>query len=102
MTHNGIEVDQFILLTIYPAIGIFGIAFLSKRIHIKKHFQYLIQAITCIMFAVIYYFFIPNGGAQGLAIALTLFGLILLLMVRKYKIEPEENDRTSTFKESTL
>jgi hypothetical protein len=54
------------------------------------------------VFAIIYYFYIPNGGAQGLAIALTLFSLILLLMVRKYRIEPEENDQSQAFRESPL
>ena len=102
MTHNGIEIDQFVLLTIYPAIAIFGIAFISKKKCIKKSLQYLTQAITCIVFATIYYFYIPNGGAQGLVIALALFSLILLLMVRKYRIEPEENDQSPAFRESHL
>jgi len=102
LTHNGIEIDQFVLLTIYPAIAIFGIAFISKKKCIKKSLQYLTQTLTCIVFAIIYYFYIPNGGAQGLAIALTLFSLILLLMVRKYRIEPEENDQSQAFRESPL
>jgi hypothetical protein len=39
---------------------------------------------------------IPHGGAQGLAIVLFLFTIILLLMARKYKIHPEENDKSSS------
>jgi hypothetical protein len=46
---------------------------------------------------VIYLILIPNGGAQGLAIVLLLFSGILLLMARRYKIRPtEENDKSSS------
>ena len=102
MTHNGIEIDQFVLLTIYPALAIFIIAFIWKKITLKKSFQYLIQAITCIVFAILYYLFIPNGGAQGLAIVLFLFSFVLLLMARKQKIEAEENNETQDFKKFSL
>lgn len=102
MTHNGIEIDQFVLLTIYPAVAIFVIAFICNKLTLKKSFQYLIQAITCIVFAVLYYLFIPNGGAQGLAIVLFLFSFVLLLMARKHKIEPEENNETQSFKKFSL
>ena len=102
MTHNGIEIDQFVLLTVYPALAIFAIALIWNKLNLKKSFQYLIQAITCITFALIYYVFIPNKGAQGLAIVLVLFSFILLLMARKQKIEPEENDKSEVFKKSYL
>jgi hypothetical protein len=54
--------------------------------------SYLLQAVTCIVFAVAYIFAIPNGGAQGLAIVLGMFGALLLFMARKRKIEqPPQN-----------
>ncbi|MGD1837608.1 MAG: hypothetical protein ACPKPY_06070 [Nitrososphaeraceae archaeon] len=90
MTHNGIDIDQFILLTIYPAVALFSISLVSKKIDIKTHRQYLMQAITCISFAIIYIVNIPNGGAQGLAIVLIIFSIILFLMARKHKLDPEE------------
>lgn len=102
MTHNGIEIEQFVLFTIYPALAIFVIAFIWSKLNLKKSFQYLIQAITCIVFAILYYLFIPNGGAQGLAIVLVLFSFILLLMARKQKIEPEENDKSEVFKKFSV
>jgi hypothetical protein len=54
--------------------------------------SYLLQAVTCIAFAIAYVFAVPNGGAQGLAIVLGMFGVLLLFMARKQKIEqPQQN-----------
>jgi len=96
LTHNEIDIDQFILLTIYPSIALFGITFFAKRAKIAFSIQYGLQAVICIVFAIIYLIMIPNGGAQGLAIVLLLFSIILLLMARKYKIHPDENDKPSS------
>jgi hypothetical protein len=49
--------------------------------------SYLLQALTCIVFAITYVFAVPNGGAQGLAIVLGMFGALLLFMAKKQKIE---------------
>ncbi len=96
MTHNEIDIDQFILLTIYPSITLFVTTFFAKKAKLSSSVQYCLQAFTCIVFSIIYLIFIPNGGAQGLAIVLLLFSGILLLMARKYKIHPEENDKSSS------
>ena len=97
MTHNEIDIDQFILLTIYPSIALFGITFFAKKARLASSIQYCLQAFICIVFSAIYLILIPNGGAQGLAIVLLLFSGILLLMARKYKIHPtEENDKSSS------
>jgi hypothetical protein len=34
---------------------------------------------------------IPRGGAQGLAIILILFGILLFFVARKQKISPNDN-----------
>jgi len=96
LTHNEIDIDQFILLTIYPSIALFGITFFAKKLKLASSIQYCLQAGICIAFAIIYLIMIPNGGAQGLAIVLFLFSIILLLMARKYKIHPEEKDKSSS------
>jgi len=33
---------------------------------------------------------VPRGGAQGLAIVLIMFGLLLFFMARKQKISPKD------------
>jgi hypothetical protein len=92
MVHLGIDIDQFILLTIYPAAAFFVIGYLAKKTKMHAVKSYLLQGITCIAFAIAYVFAVPNGGAQGLAIVLGMFGALLLFMARKQKIEqPPQN-----------
>lgn len=90
MGHNGIDIDQFILLTIYPAAVFFAIGFIAKKTKMQAAKSYLLQAITCIAFSIAYFVAVPNGGAQGLAIVLGMFGALLLFMARKQKIQQPE------------
>ncbi|HZC47589.1 MAG TPA: hypothetical protein VE244_00875 [Nitrososphaeraceae archaeon] len=90
MTHNGIDIDQFLLLTIYPCVVFFGLGFIAKRTSMSESLKYALQALTCIIFSIVYFVVIPNGGAQGLAIVLAMFSVILLIMARKHKIYPIE------------
>lgn len=94
MPHLGIDIDQYILLTIYPAAAFFVIGYIAKKTHMHPGMSYFIQAITCIAFAVAYIFVVPNGGAQGLAIVLGMFGMLLLFMARKQKIQRQEEQST--------
>jgi hypothetical protein len=92
MVHLGIDIDQFILLTIYPAAAFFVIGYVAKKTKMHAAKSYLLQALTCIVFAIVYVFAVPNGGAQGLAIVLGMFGALLLFMAKKQKIEqPPQN-----------
>lgn len=92
MVHLGIDIDQFILLTIYPAAVFFAIGYVAKKTKMQAAKSYLLQAVTCIAFAIAYVFAVPNGGAQGLAIVLGMFGVLLLFMAKKQKIEqPQQN-----------
>jgi hypothetical protein len=92
MVHLGIDIDQFILLTIYPAAAFFAVGYIAKKTKMHAAKSYLLQALTCIVFAITYVFAVPNGGAQGLAIVLGMFGALLLFMARKQKIEqPPQN-----------
>ena len=92
MVHLGIDIDQFILLTIYPAVAFFVIGYVAKKTKMHAVKSYLLQAVTCLTFAVVYVIAVPNGGAQGLAIVLGMFGALLLFMARKQKIEqPQQN-----------
>lgn len=90
MVHLGIDIDQFILLTIYPAAVFFAIGFIAKKTKMRPVVSYLLQAGTCFAFAIAYLVAVPNGGAQGLAVVLAMFGAVLLLMARKQKIQQQE------------
>jgi hypothetical protein len=95
LTHNGIDIDQFILLTVYPTITFFVIGVISKRLNISEPLKYGMQALSCFVFAVFYFVAIPNGGAYGIAAVLIIFGGILFLMARKYiiHVDGEEENR---------
>ncbi|HEY7733645.1 MAG TPA: hypothetical protein VIB07_02515 [Nitrososphaera sp.] len=90
MVHIGIDIDQFILLTIYPAAAIFGVGYLAKKTRMRPVLSYLIQAVACFVFAAVYLVAIANGGAQGLAIVLAMFGVVLLFMARKQNLQKQE------------
>ncbi len=92
MSHNGIDIDQYILLILYPSIAFFIIGFITKKKNIKKSITYIIQSIICFIFSSTYYIFVPHGGAQGLSLILGLFGILLLILARKEKIKPEEEE----------
>lgn len=90
MVHLGIDIDQFILLTIYPAAAIFGIGYIAKKTKMRPVHSYLIQAVTCFAFTIGYLVAIPNGGAQGLAVVLAMFGAVLLFMAKKQNLQKQE------------
>ena len=56
----------------------------------RESIKYTLQALTCIIFSITYFVAVPNGGAEGLAIVLAMFGVLLFFMARKYVIHPEE------------
>ena len=90
LTHNGIDIDQYILLAIYPTAVFFGLGFLTKRNKAHEPLKYALQGISCIIFSIVYFALIPNGGADGLAIGLVLFGMLLIFMARNQRIHPAE------------
>jgi hypothetical protein len=96
LTHNGIDIDQYILLTLYPTIIIFGLGFVGKKKKLHQSTTYLLQASTCIIFSIVYFLVVPNGAAMGLAIVLVLFGILLLFVARKYTIHPEGGQESQT------
>ena len=95
MAHNGVDIDQYLLLILYPSIAFFVTGFITKKKDVKKSITYIIQAIICFIFSISYYFFVPSGGAEGLALVLGLFGILLLILARKERINPstEEGER---------
>jgi len=92
MPINGVDIDQYILLIFYPSIVFFTIGYIAKKKKIEKPITYVIQSIICFVFSIGYYRFIPQGGADGLSLILGLFGILLLILARKEKINPAEEE----------
>jgi len=96
MSHNGVDIDQYILLIIYPSIAFFATGFITRKIDLKKSITYAIQAIICFSFSIAYYILIPYGGALGLSIILGLFGFMLIIIARKEKLSPGDSTTEGT------
>lgn len=90
MPHLGIDIDQYILLTIYPAAVFFAIGYIAKKTKMRQAISYSLQAVMCIAFSIVYFVVVPNGGAQGLAIVLVMFGALLLFMAKKQRTQQQE------------
>jgi hypothetical protein len=88
-----LDIDQYILFTIYPAATIFGLGFFARKAKISESLKYVFQASASVIFSILYFEAVPNGGAQGLAVVLFLFGILLFFMARKYIIHPETEGR---------
>ena len=65
MSHNGINIDQYILLVIYPSIAFFLIGFITKKKNVRKSITYIIQSLICFSFSIAYYLLIPHGGRKA-------------------------------------
>lgn len=89
MTHNGVDIDQFLLLAIYPTLAFFGMGYLGKKFALSDSLKYGLQSLTSFAFSISYFILVPNGNAQGIAIVLLLFGLLLLVIARKHKLDSE-------------
>lgn len=79
---------DFVLYTIYPTAAFFAIGLFARKTGMKQLYVYVMQSAVCFGFSIAY-FFVPLGGAQGLAIILAMFGALLLFMARKQKLQAE-------------
>ncbi|MER3408253.1 MAG: hypothetical protein C4292_05830 [Nitrososphaera sp.] len=91
MTHNGVDIVDYVLYTVYPSAAFFAVGFIAKKTCMQQFYVFIIQAAICFAFAGAY-MLIPQGGGQGLAIILALFGGLLLLMARRQKIQPASEE----------
>ena len=94
MSHNLVDIVDFVLYTIYPTAAFFAIGFVAKKTRMKQLYTYFAQAVVCFTFSIAYFILVPHGGAQGLAIILAMFGALLLFMARKQKLQAEERHST--------
>jgi uncharacterized membrane protein YfcA len=94
-----IDIDQYLLLILYPSIVFFTIGYITKKKNVKKSITYVIQSVICFVFSITYYLFIPNDGAEGLSLILGFFGILLLILARKEKINPQEEEEEEEEKE---
>lgn len=102
MSHNGVDIDQFLLLTIYPSILFFITGFIFNKYKSREKLKYLVQSIICFSFSIFYFIAIPNGGAQGIAIVLFIFAILLLILLKRSQdISDDVNSTVDERKENS-
>jgi len=86
MSHLGVDVFDFLLLTIYPVIGLFIIEMISRVAKISSWLKLGIQGIVCMGFAISYITMITAHWLTS--VVLFLLGIVLFYQAKRAKIDP--------------
>ena len=89
MSHLDVDVIDFLLLTIYPVIGLFIIEMISRALKIQSWLKLSIQGIISIIFAIAYVTMITAHWLTS--IVLVALGVALFYQARRAKINPEKS-----------
>lgn len=89
MAHNGVDVVDFLLYTIYPVIGIFVIELIYRGIKFPNWIKLVVQGLVCLGFAIAYVtLIIPHGFT---ALVLGVLAIALFYQARRAKINPAKS-----------
>lgn len=89
MSHLDVDVIDFLLLTIYPVIGLFIIEMISRALKISSWLKLSIQGLLSIGFAIAYVTMITAHWLTS--IVLVALGIALFYQARRAKINPEKS-----------
>jgi len=89
MSHLGVDVIDFLLLTIYPVGGLFIIEMISRAIKMSSWLKLSIQGLVSIGFGIAYVTLITAHWLT--AIVLFALATALLYQARRAKIHPDKS-----------
>ncbi len=89
MSHLDVDVIDFLLLTVYPVIGLFIIELISRAIKISSWLKLSIQGLLSIGFAIAYVTMITAHWLTSLV--LVALAVALFYQARRAKINPESS-----------
>ena len=89
MSHLDVDVIDFLLLTIYPVIGLFIIEMISRALKISSWIKLSIQGLISIGFAIAYVTMITAHWLTS--IVLVALAVALFYQARRAKINPEKS-----------
>ncbi|MGI0002758.1 MAG: hypothetical protein ACRD91_00860 [Nitrosopumilaceae archaeon] len=89
MSHLGIDVIDYLLLTIYPVVGLFIIEIISRAFKITSWIKLVIQGVLCIGFTIAYVTLIVAHWLT--AVVLLALAIALLYQARIAKIKPGQS-----------
>ena len=92
MSHTGVEVFDFLLISIYPVLGILAVELISRLIKAPKWIKLWVQAAVSISFGVYYWFVLPAPQNFPLtALVMFVLAIALIYQGRRAKISPEKS-----------
>ena len=89
MSHLGIDIIDYLLLTIYPVAGLFVVEIISRAFKITSWIKLVIQGVLCIGFTIAYVTLIVAHWLT--AIVLLALAIALLYQARIAKIKPGQS-----------
>lgn len=89
MSHLDVDVIDFLLLTVYPVIGLFFIEMISRALKISSWLKLSIQGLLSIGFAIAYVTMITAHWLTSLV--LIALAVALFYQARRAKINPESS-----------
>jgi len=89
MSHLDVDVIDFLLLTIYPVVGLFIIEMISRAIKISTWLKLSTQGFLSIAFAIAYVTLITAHWLTS--IVLVTLGVALFYQARRAKINPDKS-----------
>lgn len=89
MSHLGIDVIDYLLLTIYPVVGLFVIEIICRALKITSWIKLVIQGMLCIGFTMAYVTLIVAHWLT--AIVLLALAIALLYQARIAKLKPGQS-----------
>ena len=89
MSHLGVDIIDYLLLTIYPVAGLFVVEIISRVFKITSWVKLVIQGILCIGFTIAYVTLIVAHWLT--AFVLLALAIALLFQARIAKIKPGQS-----------
>lgn len=89
MSHLDVDVVDFLLLTVYPVIGLFVIEMISRAAKIATWLKLSMQGLLSIGFAAAYVTMITAHWLTSIVLAA--LGIALFYQARRAKINPEKS-----------
>jgi hypothetical protein len=89
MSHLDVDVIDFLLLTVYPVIGLFIIEMMSRVTKISSWLKLSIQGFLSVGFAIAYVTMITAHWLTSIVLAA--LGIALFYQARLAKIHPEKS-----------
>jgi hypothetical protein len=87
--HNGIDLDVYFLLIIYPVVGLFIIEIIFRATKISNWIKLLSQAVMCVAFGIAYLTMqVAHWLTAGVLLALA---IALLYQAKLSKFNPQKS-----------